>query len=77
MVYRDLLRRLQGEMTQQEMAAKLGITQSALSRMFAGEFLPGRETIQAMVNAYPERREEILGVFFTPDNEDRYEAMRM
>ena len=63
---RELLRELQGEMSQGQFAEALGVNQSTLSRLLSGQIGASREMIIALVAAFPARRDDILGVFFDP-----------
>ena len=59
-----LLRELQGNMSQVDFADMLGISQSYLSMIYAGQRGAGSMVAQGLVRSFPERRPEIVGVFF-------------
>lgn len=65
MDYKQQLRELQGNMSQQEFASKIGITQSTLSKYLTGRLTPSREAIAGLCRAFPEKRDVILDVFFS------------
>lgn len=68
MDYKDLLRDLQGDMSQEAFARLLGIGQPSLSRYYTGHLRPGRDVIGAIVKAFPEQRERILATFYATDD---------
>lgn len=59
-----LLYSLRGKMSKREFARHLGFSQRALEYIEAGR-RPGRRVIQRLIQAYPERREEIVQTFLT------------
>ena len=69
MDYKDLLRDLQGNMSQEAFARLLGIRQPSLSRYYTGHLRPGRDVIGAIIRAFPDQRERILETFYgAPDH---------
>ena len=48
------LRARQGERTQAEFAAALGLSEAALSRILSGDRLPGREILAQIFRVYPD-----------------------
>lgn len=59
----EMIRRLKGNMTQEQFARLLGLSQRSISGYLMGERKPGAKALQALLTFAPERREEILGVF--------------
>ena len=59
-----LLDSLRGTITKREFVRRVGITHRALNYIEAGR-KPGRRVIQRLIDAYPERRAEILDTFLT------------
>lgn len=68
MNYLTMLKELQGNLSQEAFAEKLGITQPTLSRFYGQQSYPSRDVIAALVRTFPERRDEILSVFFAPEH---------
>lgn len=64
MVFIELMQTLQGDATQEEFAAMLGITQTAVSAIYRGARDPGVKVLRGLVQAFPERSEEITASFF-------------
>jgi len=60
----EFLRELQGSMTQTEFANHLGISQPMLSMVLAGQRPGGKSLIRGLLRAYPNRRDEIIALFF-------------
>ena len=60
----ELLKQLQGDMGQVKFAAMLGIQQSYLSMIYHGGREPGPKVLKGLLRAFPERRGEILAVFY-------------
>jgi transcriptional regulator with XRE-family HTH domain len=55
-----ILREKQGEQTQAEFAAKLGIRQSALSMIYAGQRNIGIHSARKIAAVYPDLKDELL-----------------
>lgn len=55
-----LVRELQGSETQTQFAARIGLHQSELSRFLRRELSPTRRIIVGLLQAYPERRDQII-----------------
>jgi transcriptional regulator with XRE-family HTH domain len=71
MNYTLLLTALQGDMSQREMAAKLGFSQATWSRVMSGLQEPGREVIAALIREWPGHRQMILDLFFPIENAEK------
>lgn len=67
MLIQDRLRELQGEKTQSEFAAEIGIDQSTLSRLMRGEIALGRRTAQMLCRRFPELSLEIASFLLRGD----------
>lgn len=65
--FRKLLHELRWGLTQDEFAAKLGLSQRMISGLLTGSLQPGSKTVQALVKAYPERRIEILDAIYNEE----------
>lgn len=63
----ELMRELQGEDSQEQFAARIGVHQSMVSQIYSGIKLPGRRVVTGLARAYPERAEEIKACFFALD----------
>ncbi|MHB1131690.1 MAG: helix-turn-helix domain-containing protein [Chloroflexota bacterium] len=61
------LKSLQGTMSQKAFAAKLGIRQSTLSRIYAGKRKMGIDVITKVISVYPEFAMAV-GASFAPRN---------
>lgn len=68
----EYLKRLQGDMTQVQFAALLGISQPFISMIYRGERRLGLASLQKLIGAFPDERANILRVFlFAPDYRNR------
>ena len=63
MEFSDLFGELMGGQTGDEFAAALGIKRRQVCYLLAGRRNPGYRTIDGLVRAFPERREDILAAF--------------
>lgn len=70
MTLEELLRDLQGDRTQAEFAAQLGISQPQLSRIYNDLRDPGRRFMTALLREFPSRRDDIVDVFLALDKTD-------
>lgn len=51
-------------MTQTQFAALIGVTQFTVSAVLSGKRRPGPRVVKGLLRAFPERRGEILAVFY-------------
>ncbi len=56
----QIIRKYQGDMTQQQYADALGVGQSTLSMLYSGQRKPGMEVIRALVRAFPHAVKEVV-----------------
>lgn len=66
-----LVRELQGELSQEELAAKLGITQAMVSALALGKRGMGRKVAYGMIRAFPDKRDLVLSLFFARNDNNR------
>lgn len=71
MRFRDLLIELQGERTQTEFAACLGLPQPYVSMLLSNKRRPGRVVLEALVRAFPARKQDVFDSFFTAEYPNR------
>lgn len=71
----ELLRELQGERTQQELAAMLGISQPLLSMVLSGQRSVGKTMLAGLIKLFPDRSEELLRVFGVLDHSNSQDAI--
>lgn len=64
MTIRELFEELKSGMTQTQFAAMIGVTQVSVSLILSGKRRPGPKVVKGLLKAFPERRGEILAVFF-------------
>jgi len=69
MEFSDLFRELMGNQTGTQFAATIGIERRQVCYLLAGRRNPGYRTIDGLVRAFPERREDILAAFL--DREEK------
>ena len=60
----DLLRSVQGSMNGKQFAELLGVSNSMINDVLRGKRQPGRKVIGALIRAFPEKRREIVDVYF-------------
>jgi transcriptional regulator with XRE-family HTH domain len=65
----DILRRYQGDLTQQAYARRLGISESALSLVYAGKRGIGVEVLRALARAFPDAARDIAAALAEPVGE--------
>lgn len=71
----ELLAECQGYDTQEEFAAKLGITQAAVSRILNRKRRPGVSVLQGLIATYPQKRDEAVRLFLLQNNADCHDNM--
>ena len=71
MTVAELVRELQGELSQEELATKLGITQAMVSALLLGKRGLGRKVAHGMIRAFPDKNDAILSLFFSQSNNNR------
>lgn len=69
MTISEVLRHYQGDMTQEEYAAQLGIAQGTLSLIYSGRRGVGMDVLRALARAYPESVKDIAKVLGAPERE--------
>lgn len=67
MTLADKLKRLQGDRSQAEFAAELGITQPTLSRIYDGKRQIGRRVAQKITRRYPELAFDVAAFLLATD----------
>ena len=67
MTFAELISRLQGDRTQEDMAYLLGISQAQLSRLRSMKRNPSLRIMSALLAAFPEQKGSILSVFLPSD----------
>ena len=70
MTFHEILTKCAEGLTQEELAHRLGLTQSWVSRLMRGEVVAGKATIQAVARAFPEHREELAELFLPASDGD-------
>lgn len=63
----ELMRQLQGEQSQEAFAERLGVHQTMVSAVYRGDRRPGRRVVAGLLRAFPERADEIKGLFFASE----------
>ena len=71
MTVAELVRELQGGMSQEELADKLGITQAMVSALLLGKRGLGRKVAHGMILAFPDKNDAILSLFFAQSDNNR------
>jgi hypothetical protein len=71
----ELLRSLQGDRSQSEFAEMIGICQSLLSMIYSGKRSVGKRAITCMMRLFPDRHDEIIRVFLSPNYDDAHDTM--
>jgi transcriptional regulator with XRE-family HTH domain len=71
----ELLHSLQGDMSQSEFAAMIGVSQSLLSMIYSGERNPGRAVMMGVIHAFPDKRDLAVSVFLSPEYDKTSESM--
>lgn len=71
----ELLREAQDGKTQAQFAAMLGITQSMLSKVYAGNRRPGKGVISGLCRVLPAHSQEIQSLFFGSEYDATHDAM--
>ncbi len=71
----EFLRQCQGTLSQTAFAEALGISQAHLSRIISGKRGPGRGVIAALLRLFPERHDEIMGLFLLSDDDNQHDSM--
>ena len=71
----ELLKKAQDGKTQAEFAATLGVTQSMVSKLYAGNRRPGKGVITGLCRLLPEHSVEILSLFFAPEDDPKHVDM--
>ncbi len=74
MTIEQLVRELQGDMSQEELAQRLGVTQAMVSALLLGKRGLGRKVAIGMMQAFPERQDDILSLFLSQSNNNRSSA---
>lgn len=65
----EILRKYQGDRSQNEFARLLGITSAGISLIYTGKREVGVEVIRAFLKQFPEAATEIAAALSTPDIE--------
>ena len=60
----DLFRSVQGTMNGKEFAEMLGISNSMMNDILRAKRRPGRKVMGGLIRAFPERRTEIVDLYF-------------
>lgn len=63
----ELMRQLQGDESQEQFAARIGVHQTTVSLIYRGERQPGRRVVIRLMRAFPERADEIRLSFFASE----------
>lgn len=66
-----ILRDRQGTMTQDEYAARLGISQGTLSLIYSGKRGVGTDVLRAFLRAYPDAAKDITAALSAPVEDTR------
>lgn len=74
MEFTDLMRQLQGDESQEEFAARIGVTQTAVSAIYRGARAPGAKVLRGLVQAFPNSADEITGSFFASQEHFRTDS---
>ena len=64
----DLLEECRGKTSKVAFAKTLGISHRMLSAIYSGERRPGRRVLTGLINLCPDKRDQIMALFFSPDN---------
>jgi len=64
MTLAELMRQLQGDESQEQFAERIGVHQTLISKIYAGEVRPGAKVVLGLERAYPGRADEIKALFF-------------
>ena len=60
----ELLKRLQGNMSQNEFALVLDVTPAYISRVYSGDREPGTAIVRGLLRSFPDARDEVLRVWY-------------
>lgn len=61
----ELMRELQGDMSDREFAKRLGMSRSAVRMVKSGQRNAGARMIRSLVKAFPERSQQITSLFLS------------
>ena len=64
------LRELQGNRSQADFAALLGISQPMLSMVYQGSRRLGRDTIVRLIEMFPDQQDTIIAVFLSSESKN-------
>jgi transcriptional regulator with XRE-family HTH domain len=71
MEFTELMRELQGGESQEGFAARIGVTQTAVSAIYRGARVAGAKVLRGLVQAFPERSTEIMASYFASEQHFR------
>ena len=71
----ELLKKAQDGKTQAQFASALGVTQSMVSKVYAGNRRPGKGVITGLCRLLPEHSLEILSLFFAREDDSQHVDM--
>jgi transcriptional regulator with XRE-family HTH domain len=66
----NVMRQCQGDMSQNDFAQLLGISQPTLSMIYARQRNPGRHVLAHLVKAFPETRDDVVRFLFASEYHD-------
>ena len=66
----ELLQELQGDQSQEEFAEAIGVGRSTVAMICLGKRRAGRQFLERLLKAYPERSQDIIRVFLPVDGLD-------
>lgn len=65
MTAKQILEELRGDTPKRTFASQLGITPRMLTHIYKGTRHIGEKTIRGLVEAYPQRKDELLAIFLS------------